>query len=58
MRAIEVTSLQELGNELGMQSHRFGNVNMAFQYALAESDPEDVLYIGGSTFVVADLNIL
>lgn len=33
----------------------FENVSDAYSKALADSNPEDVIYIGGSTFVVGDL---
>lgn len=49
-------SLQALN--FGLQGRVVKDVNKAFQQALDESEEEDIIYIGGSTFVVSELDSL
>lgn len=35
--------------------HSFSSVQKAFDQALSDADPEDIVYVGGSTFVVGEL---
>ena len=42
----------------GLRGNVYPNVNLALAAAILESNPEDTIYVGGSTFVVADLDQL
>jgi dihydrofolate synthase/folylpolyglutamate synthase len=55
MRALPVTSLQEIAGQYGLQGISYNSVNQAFEAAKAQAQPEDLIYIGGSTFVVAEV---
>ena len=60
MKANEIAAL---GRELGLKSHTdaqgqptcYSNVASAYEAALASASPEDIVFVGGSSFVVADL---
>jgi dihydrofolate synthase/folylpolyglutamate synthase len=39
----------------GLQGSVYGNVETAFQAAKNKCNSEDTIFIGGSTFVVADI---
>lgn len=54
-RAMPVEQLQHKMEEAGYPSRSFPTVAGAYEAACAESGPDDVVFIGGSTFVVADL---
>jgi dihydrofolate synthase/folylpolyglutamate synthase len=55
MRALPATSLQEIAGQYGLQGISYNSVNQAFEAAKAQAQPEDLIYIGGSTFVVAEV---
>ena len=57
-RALKAEKLQELASGSGLTGNYYFNVNDALNAAIADSDPEDCIYVGGSTFVVADLDNL
>jgi dihydrofolate synthase / folylpolyglutamate synthase len=57
-RAIPATQLALKALEYGITGESYDNVNKALEMALKDSSPEDVIYVGGSTFVVADLDQL
>lgn len=59
-RAMESRTLQQRAAALGRKGMAFGNVNVssvqeAFEAAWKQATPDDLIYIGGSTFVVADI---
>lgn len=54
-RALPVESLVQAAEKAGIGGVPFENVNLALQKAVADSDSDDAIYVGGSTFVVADL---
>ncbi|UZO82375.1 bifunctional folylpolyglutamate synthase/dihydrofolate synthase [Aquimarina sp. ERC-38] len=54
-RALEATILQKKASECGLQGFSFKTVQEGYQYALQKAKKEDVLFIGGSTFVVAEV---
>ena len=54
-RALESNTLQVVAGEFGLQGRAYPTVQAATQAALAEADIEDFIYVGGSSFVVADL---
>lgn len=53
-RALNDQELYEKGNSIGLTGKPYGTVKNAYQAALKKADKTDVIYIGGSTFVVAD----
>lgn len=54
-RAMPSQTLNLLAKDANRAGKEFTNVNSAFLQVLTDASPEDVVYIGGSTFVVADL---
>ena len=54
MRAQPATSLQEIAAQHGLQGTSYNAVSQAFEAAKAQAKPDDLIYIGGSTFVVAE----
>jgi len=55
LRALPASELQELGSTIGLNGAYYPDVNMALQAAITDSQQTDSIYVGGSTFVVADL---
>jgi len=58
MRALNASELRAMAAEYGLDGDCFGNVNEALKQAISDSEEEDTIYVGGSTFVVADLDQL
>jgi dihydrofolate synthase / folylpolyglutamate synthase len=58
LRALEASELGALGNGLGLTGNVYQNVNEALAEAVKDAAPDDLIYVGGSTFVVADINQL
>lgn len=58
MRALKAQELQSRALEHGLIGKAFSNVNGALAEAIKESAPNDAIYVGGSTFVVADIESL
>ena len=54
-RALESQVLQSLAAEHGLHGNTYPDVASATQAALNEADKEDFIYVGGSSFIVADL---
>lgn len=54
-RALDSSALQEVAREFGLQGAAYPTVQAATEAALTEADAEDFIYVGGSSFVVADL---
>jgi len=57
-RALSAVELQEYAKTQGINAPAFADVNMALVHARAVALAGDFIYIGGSTFVVAELNDL
>ena len=53
-RAMDEREVAEHFSRNGINGITFPSVDTAFQAALADSSPSDIIYIGGSTFIVAD----
>lgn len=53
-RAMRVEALADFFSRHNLTFHRFKKVAEAFQHACLKASAEDLIYIGGSTFVVAD----
>ncbi|MGA0075045.1 MAG: bifunctional folylpolyglutamate synthase/dihydrofolate synthase [Flavobacteriaceae bacterium] len=55
MRALPATSLRDIAQMHGLNGSAYGSVNQAFEAAKSQADAEDLIYVGGSTFVVAEV---
>lgn len=56
-RSMHEDEIAAFAAEAGISGHTFGSVASAYLEALKESSDRDIIYVGGSTFVVADLLI-
>lgn len=54
-RGLDVSVLQQKASEFGLNGLAFSSVSEAYAEALKTADPDDFIYIGGSTFVVAEI---
>ena len=50
-----VAKIAEVGERYGLKGKAFTNVEEAYKQALSESDEDDFIFVGGSSYVVADL---
>ncbi len=53
-RGFPETSLKIFADQFGLQGDCYSTVMQAYNTALAESSPEDFIFVGGSSYVVAD----
>ena len=54
-RAFPSAKVAELGKKHGLHGTDCGSVDNAYHKALAEAAPDDFIFVGGSSYVVADL---
>lgn len=54
-RALPVEQVMQQASEAGLYGKPFRNVSEAFNAACQDADINDVVFVGGSTFIVADL---
>ena len=54
-RALDANTLKEMAKAAGLTGRVFRSVAQAVSTAQREASPEDLIFVGGSTFVVADL---
>lgn len=54
-RALPESELQELAEAAGLEGHCYPDVPAAVRAAQEKSLPEDFIFVGGSSFIVADL---
>ena len=54
-RAIPAERVQTLGEELQLQGNAYPTVQAAYLQACADAHPDDFIFVGGSSYVVADL---
>lgn len=54
-RAMSCGKMKELAFKHGLDGMSCGSVAEAYNKALEDSDEDDFIYVGGSSFVVADL---
>ena len=54
-RAIPATVVEEKGKQHNLQGKNYPDVKTAYQQALADASPDDFIFVGGSSYVVADL---
>lgn len=53
-RALNENELQKIGQEFQLSGQTYPNVETAYQAARSSAAPDDMIFIGGSTFIVAD----
>lgn len=56
-RAMPVAEFATLAAQHGLHGNQYNSVMEAFQAARADASPDDFIFVGGSTFIVADLLI-
>lgn len=54
-RAMSVEQFTEIARKNGLEGVSFSNVNEAYNAAMKDASTNDTIFIGGSTFIVADL---
>ena len=54
-RGLDAHILQEKGESIGLKGEAYGSVQQAFAAAQEKALSEDLIYVGGSTFVVAEM---
>jgi len=54
-RAMPSDELQKRAEQQGLQGERYDSVEAAHTAALANATADDAVFVGGSSFVVADL---
>lgn len=54
-RAFPVEKVAECGLQYGLKGNSYPSVSAAYEAALADAEAEDFLFVGGSSYVVADL---
>ena len=54
-RGLDASALKEMAKEQGLMGEKYGSVQQGFQKALSNADDKDMIYVGGSTFVVAEV---
>jgi dihydrofolate synthase/folylpolyglutamate synthase len=57
-RSMDATELSQRAAEHGLTGTPFPNVESAYRAAQNEAGPDDMIFTGGSTFVVADLLVI
>lgn len=56
-RGLQAESLRAMALKFRLNGNVYGSVMKAYEAALAQASPKDLIYAGGSTFVVAELPI-
>ena len=54
-RGMDVNSVKEYADKLGFENEAFFSAKEALEAAKKKANPNDLIYVGGSTFVVAEL---
>jgi dihydrofolate synthase/folylpolyglutamate synthase len=57
-RALETDELSRIASKFNLKGQNYASVSTAFQAAIANSHKNDLIFVGGSTFIVAELPIL
>ncbi|MEP1788854.1 folylpolyglutamate synthase/dihydrofolate synthase family protein [Reichenbachiella sp.] len=57
-RAMKAEELQLLAKEIGLEGGAYASVGEAYHMALSQADSGDLIFVGGSTFVVAEIKDL
>jgi len=53
-RSIPAGELSQIAHTFGLEGHDIADVKEAVAYALENANSDDLIFLGGSTFVVAD----
>lgn len=53
-RALNEKGLQKLGKEFQLEGKSYPTVESAYEAAYASASTNDMIFVGGSTFIVAD----
>ena len=54
-RGLDVSILSEKAAELGLKHTSYSTVQEALEAAKSQAESDDIIYVGGSTFVVAEV---
>lgn len=54
-RGLEAEKTEAIAKQFGLTGTKFNSVSEAYEAAKINTNPEDMIYIGGSTFVVAEI---
>ncbi len=54
-RGLDEQKLKGIANEFGLVGDSFSSVNQAYKKAVSKAKENDLIYVGGSTFVVAEV---
>lgn len=54
-RALPAEEMQKQASAFGLRGKSYPNVKIALETALTKASPEDLIFVGGSSFIVADL---
>ena len=54
-RALPAEKVRELAAAYGLEGEAYPSVEAAYQSALDQSEADDFIFVGGSSFIVADL---
>ncbi|MEN8777109.1 MAG: Mur ligase family protein, partial [Polaribacter sp.] len=54
-RGLPAAQLQKTAKMVGLRGQVYDSVSLAYQEALSKASSEDTIYVGGSTFVVAEV---
>ena len=57
-RALPAIELMNKAKDYGLNGVMVNDVNAAMDYAFTKCNKDDLIYVGGSTFVVAEINSL
>jgi len=55
VRALDASVLKDVFNKNGLMGNSYTSVNEAYNTAVNNASKEDLVYVGGSTFVVAEV---
>lgn len=53
-RSIDETFIAKIGDNIGLKSKTFPDVKSAYIQAINDSDKEDFIFVGGSSYIVSD----
>lgn len=53
-RATDENRIKQIGTKYGLKSNCYDNVRSAYAQALEDSDADDFIFVGGSSYIVAD----
>lgn len=54
-RGMDESKLKKLGKEIGLKGKKFDSVDKGLKRAISNASSKDLIYLGGSTFIVAEV---